>query len=320
MIGDLVGIFSAVILPMLLLAGVGYAVQRTVGLDLATLTRLNFQLVVPAVVLVAIIGSDLRGALPAVGFTVLVMAGSALVTLGSALAVGIPRDRWRALVLSTCFWNTGNFSLPLQDLAWRAQGLSTQAMGVQSFVMVAQNLLHFTIGTALVAGGSSWRARARAMLGFTPLWATAAAVLVVAVRATLDDQQRASAAVWCGPLWDAVLIAAKAFMAVALVTMGAQLATVREGLIDRESLVVAVVRLVAGPALGLAAAWLMGLSGWLAQVLIISTAAPVAINSVLLCVQFNQHPGLVSRCVLITTLVAPVTATLVIWLVRLLPG
>jgi predicted permease len=316
MFADLLSILATVILPMALLAGLGFALQRRGGLDLATLTRLNFHVAVPAVVVTALIDADAGHVLDVIGFTLLAMLGTALATIAAAVASGVQRDRWRTLLLATCFWNTGNFSLPLQELAWRSVGLAGPAVAVQSMVMVVQNVLHFTLGTALIAGTADQRARWRAMLLFPPLWAVIAALAVIAVRAALDQDQRSAAATVLAPAWDAVQLAARAFMAVALVTMGAQLAQVRESVLDRECIVASVVRLILGPPIGLAAAWLLGLDGWLAQVLVLSTAAPSAINSVLLCVQFAQHPGLAARSVLLTTLAAPLTAALTIHAVR----
>ena len=51
----------SVILPIFLLIGVGYVVQKHVGFDLKSLTRLNFWIFVPAFLFVRIFSSTLSG-------------------------------------------------------------------------------------------------------------------------------------------------------------------------------------------------------------------------------------------------------------------
>lgn len=317
MLGSIVQVFYAIVLPILILVGAGYVIQKRHGLEMQTLVRLNFNLVVPAIIFYSVLKSDLSQAGLAVGFTVLVMAGVAAVTLAVARLRGIPRGRWRAMLLSSVFYNSGNFSLPLQEMAWRDAGLSQAALGLQAFVMIGQNLLHFTIGAVLAAGGKgSWRSQARAIAQFPPLWAMAAAVVTVACRHNMTPETQAAAATALRPFWDVIDISRQAFMAIALLTMGAQLATVQPGQRDKAVSSSVVIRMFLSPLVGLGVVWMMGLHGLPAQALLISTAAPAAVNSVLLCVQFNNHPEVVSRSVLYSTLISPVTTTLVIWAVQ----
>jgi predicted permease len=77
-----------------------------------------------------------------------------------------------------------------------------------------------------------------------------------------------------------------------------------------------------GPALGLGLIYLFGLKGALAQMLLIGTATPTAVNCMLMCLQFDNHPDYATKAVFYSTLVSPVTVTVVIFLARsgLLPG
>ena len=50
-------IFYYIVLPILLLAGIGYLIQRRLGLDMPTLTRLNFYYVMPGMTYFAILTS-----------------------------------------------------------------------------------------------------------------------------------------------------------------------------------------------------------------------------------------------------------------------
>jgi len=52
-------IFHHVVLPILLLAGIGWALQRRFGLHMETLRRLNFHFVMPAMIYYSILTSPL---------------------------------------------------------------------------------------------------------------------------------------------------------------------------------------------------------------------------------------------------------------------
>ena len=88
---------------------------------------------------------------------------------------------------------------------------------------------------------------------------------------------RESATVWVKPFWDVIDLSRQAFMAVALLTMGAQLATVKPGERDKAVSSSVAIRMVVSPLVGLGVVWMLGLHGLPAQVLLISTAAPAVI-------------------------------------------
>ena len=55
-------IFYFIVLPMLLLAGIGWLLQRKMGLDMPTLTRLNFYFVTPGLIYTSVVNSRLEAA------------------------------------------------------------------------------------------------------------------------------------------------------------------------------------------------------------------------------------------------------------------
>ena len=145
-----------IVLPLMLLIGLGFVLQRRLGLDLPTLTRLNFYVVVPGMVYTAVVESPLT--LGSVGvvvaFTLAFMALAAVGVVGLAWLRGVPRDRWSPLAMTGIFYNAGNYGLPLQQLAFRPVGQGDAAMGLQVFVMLVQNITSFTLGVVMAASGS----------------------------------------------------------------------------------------------------------------------------------------------------------------------
>ena len=118
------------------------------------------------------------------------------------------------------------------------------------------------------------------------------------------------------PFWQAITYVKNAFLAIALCTLGAQLATVPRGGRRYPVSLSVLLRLAVGPILGFALVWLLGLEGFIAQVLLISTTSPTAVNCMLLCMEFDCHPDYAARAVFYSTLLSPITVTLVIFLAR----
>jgi predicted permease len=75
-------------------------------------------------------------------------------------------------------------------------------------------------------------------------------------------------------------------------------------------------RLLGAPALALLLAWVLGLHGFLARVLVVSAAMPTALNVMLLCLEFDNHPDYAARAVFYSTLISPITVTLVVFLAK----
>jgi predicted permease len=313
-------IFYFVVLPMLLLASLGYLIQRRLGLDAATLSRLNFYFVIPAVVYFSVVTSRLGAGEVAliVLFHVLLMACLAAVTVVAALVSGVERGQQNALVMTSIFYNSGNYGLPLQDLAFRGRGLSAEAMLAQALAMIVQNVACFTVGVVLAAGGCKdrhWKQNLLHIVRLPPLYALAAALLTVQARSWLGDHA-GSVGDALAPFWEVVVYVRNAFIAVAVCTLGAELARVRQDGVNHPIRLSVVLRLLISPVIGLGLIWLLGIKGFLAQVLLISATPPTSVNCMLLCMEFRNHPDFAARTVLYSTLLSPITVTLVIFLAQ----
>jgi len=316
-------IFYFIVLPILLLAGIGYVIQRGLGLDMPTLKRLNFYFVVPGVIYTSLVGSRVTAgdAVTVVLFALAMQAVLGALTYGAAVLRRVPRSQRNALVMTTIYYNSGNFGLPLQELAFGGGAAGAAAVARQVFVMVTQNFTSFTVGIFLAAGGqkrTTWRQNLIHIVKLPPVYALLAAVVTIEVRGALGDAapavERAIA-----PFWQTLTYVRGAFIGVALCTLGAQLGTVRRGQAGGVRYPVSLsvfLRLLIAPAVGLALVWAMGLRGPLAQMLLISSASPTAVNCMLLCLEFDNHPDFAARAVLYSTLLAPVTVTLVVFLAQ----
>ncbi|MGA2266714.1 MAG: AEC family transporter [Phycisphaerae bacterium] len=312
-------IFYTVILPMLLLSGIGFVIRRFLGLDMPTLTRLNFYFVTPGMVYFSVVSAKLTAGEVGliIAASLVTMALVAAVTILVARLEKVPRDQHNAMLMTTVLNNSGNIGLPLQDLAFRGMGLGAAAMSYQVFAMLVQNVSHFTLGVVLAAGKAQrpWKENLLHVAKFPPLYALAVALITVFVRNQLGEHAPAAAKA-LAPFWEVVNQLRLAYVPVALVALGAQLALIPHGADHYPVPTSLILRLVVSPLLMLALIYALNIHGFLAQVLLIGSAAPSSVNSALLCSQFDNHPNYVAKTVFYSTLLSAVTMTLVIFLAQ----
>ena len=319
--GQLGRVFYFIVCPMLLLAGIGYVNQWRLKLDLRTLTKLNFDLVVPVIVYVSVITAKVTAADlgMVVLFALAMLAAMAAVTSLVAHLRKVPADMRHCMLMTTMFHNSGNYGLPLQDLAFRSTGHGAEATSLQAFYMVVQNAANFTLGIFLAASGRKdrhWKDNLLHIVRFPPVYALVLAIATVQVRNWLGPDHAAQAKQVIRPFWDVILYVKDAFVAIALYTLGAQLAEIRRAKSEYPIKTAVFLRLLVGPVLALGLIYLLDLRGLIAQVLLISTTTPTAVNTMLLCLEFDNHPAFAARAVLYSTILSPLTVTLAIFLAQ----
>jgi predicted permease len=94
-----------------------------------------------------------------------------------------------------------------------------------------------------------------------------------------------------------------------------------KGSISRELVmdvgIASILRLLVGPLLAWGVVLLLQLEGMMAAALIVSSAVPTSLSSVLLAVEFDNERDFASQTVLVTTAASIVTVTAVIYLLRI---
>ena len=209
-------VFFHVLLPILVLMGFGWLIDRSGQLDLRTLVKLNIYLFVPAFIFVHVVDSNLSGLAAAriMGFTACIIASMYLLSALVGRWKRYDPGQTRALQLATMFYNSGNYGIPLMALAYPDLGLVLQV-----FIVLTQNISTFTVGLALAASThrSGWRL-ALPMLRQISLWAVTSAVLVRLFHLPVQQVR------W---LWVPLHYISDALVAFALVTLGVQLSQAR---------------------------------------------------------------------------------------------
>lgn len=302
-------IFWNNVLPLMLVIGAGVLLQRLFSLDIRTLSKLLFYLFSPVFLFRLQLEAEISARV--VGRVVLFLlvfqaAQFVLAELVGRLR-GMPKDRKVALRNSTMFYNAANYGIPLNQLVFRNDPYT---LAVQLLIMLSQQFLTNTFGIFSVnAHRAGWRQAVRVIVSLPVIYAIPLALIVRAADVQLPSFMTTS-----------INYVANAFFGVALFTLGAQLGNMPWRFSRREALdvsVASVLRLAAGPALAWLTTLLLGIDGLLAAALIVSSAAPTSLYSMLIAVEFRNEPEFATQTVLVSTLLSMVTVTLVIQLLGL---
>jgi hypothetical protein len=304
----------AVIGPIVVLTGAGYLMGWRVPATAVVLTKILLYLLIPVFVFLNILDSSLEGA--AYGTTILFSALVLLLLWGAAWAVSRMRRHdpsLRGVFANTAIlYNSANFAIPVMTLAFSLDPADkTYAVAVQVVVAACQGLAAYTLGAFLAAAGAGPVGHAVWRVFRLPFIYTLAAALILKGLGLNGDVLRNAPI-----LWEPANYISQAYVPMALMALGAQLASVRLVHARLDLGLAAALRLIAGPLLGLALVKVMGVGGLLAQVLIIGSAGPSAVASAVVAIEFRNRPDFAASAVLLSTLGAAVTVPIVIFLVQ----
>jgi len=288
------------VLPVLCIMAAGYVAQKRLKLDIVTLNRLNLYVFVPGLLLACLMNPALELRTSSVIAALCAIQQAALLGLGWVLCrvLRVDRQSTATASLAAMSGNCGNFGIPLIELAFGPAGVALQAV-----VIAVSNLGCYTLGVAAVSYGKQKAGGVAASLLRLP------SLYVVALALALRYYQR----VLPGPLEVAVDYVYRGLVPVALVTLGAQLASTRGRGQPVPLTVATVLRLVVAPLMMLGLVRLAGVTGLAAQVLVVGAAVPAAVNTVVVAVEFDNQPSLAAHIVLVTTLLAAATVSVALY-------
>jgi len=299
---QLVQIFVNILTPVFALVLVGYYAGPRLQMDARTISRLAYFILAPAFLFDVFSRADIEAALAArmALHGVLVSLCLALIALGIARLLRCSGPLTAAFVLAATFGNVGNFGFPIIQFKY-GDGALVDA----SVYFVTMSVSGFAIGVAAATWQRGGQAGAALAVFKTP------AILAV-IPAFLINGAELALPVF---IERAVGLLAAALIPVMLVTLGVQLADIRQLSIDRNVLIASGIRLLAGPLLAAAWAVPLALRGVPRGVGILQSAMPAAVFAVLIALEHDLLPEFVTTAVLLSTLASAVTLTVVLALV-----
>jgi len=282
----------ATVLPVFGIIGLGYLYGRYKTLPARELTDLLLWILIPCLVIGSIGSKPLSLAeLGQIGAAaVLVVGACGLVSL----AVFAKSRLRRAALLPTMFMNSANMAFPLALLAFGDQGLSRQLV-----FYIAINLTHVTLGIWIARGKGGLAEVFRLPLIYAAVLAislAASGVVIPAVVARPLD------------------LVGKATIPLMLLLLGVRLRTVRLGHLG-PALLASLVRLGVGFGAGVAAVWLLGLTGPARSAVLLGAVMPAAVLNFVLSEKYNREPEFVASSVVLSTLLSFGTTPLALWFI-----
>jgi predicted permease len=339
--------------PILILMGAGALLRWRFQIDLGTLSKINIYLLAPAFVFDKVANSSLSweemGGV--VTISVMQVATLGLFIWGIGWALRVKRQTLAAVAMAVMFYNSGNYGLPLAELAYpqkdggRVVGLSGGGVGhepshtqplhhattpprptkdggaVQAFVMLTQNVLGYTLGL-IIAGFAHHEPVSPLRNLWRVLRLPVLPMLCIALGARWWLQSDPSHTLPLAITKPASYLSA-ALVPIALATLGAQLASNPRWPRWKPVSLVLVLRLLLGPVQMAALLYGFHLLGWNAvdlwpwpaELLILTAAVPTAVTTMLLTLELEGDTDLAADCVFWTTVSSCVTIP--IWLVLL---
>jgi predicted permease len=298
----LLSVFADDVLPIFIVAGVGFLLARLLHADVRSLSRVTFNALSPCLIFNLLVtsrlGVDAFARMALLAATVVL--GIGVVARLVTLPLRLDRALTSAFLIVVMFSNSGNYGLPVVLFAF-----GPDALAQASVYFVANAVLTYTLGVFLAsAGRRSVKEALRGVLKVPAIYGVVAAAVVVATGARLPLAVQRPVEL----LGDAALGAM-------ILVLGMQLA--RGAWPERPALVLLAVTLslVVTPVLAFGASAALGLAGPARQAAIVQSGMPSAVLTTILALEFDVLPSFVTACVLLGTLASTFTVTCLIVLV-----
>lgn len=316
-------IFTDVVLPVLVMVGLGAALQKAKPLDITTLSKVTIWLLVPSFLFVRVYESNL---------TWQQIGGVSVALLGPMIVVGliayavlkklqVPTAALSAIIMSAVVVNAGNFGIPVAQLTYETPPGSTSppllsfpgmmpidGIAVQALCVLISNLTLWCFGyiAMSIAQGKSI---ATGILGYFKLPMIYATVLAFVLR----DAGAVLPKVISFPLH----MLTEATVPIMLITLGAQLVRSARWPSWKIVVPVAAVKLVVMPVITFGLVLGLGMWPWPGAQLVISAAGPAAVNVLFITLELEGDSQLAADCVFWSTVFCAGTVTVAIAVVSL---
>ena len=293
---NLFQLFSANLLPILITAGLGFLVNKTLKLDPKTVSRITFYLFSPALVFQILSASTLNSHDV---FLIIGFAFASNLTVGAigfllSKLFGYDKKVTIAIVLTTFITNAGNFGLSLTKFAF-----GDAALAYASIYFVSSSIMVYTLGAAIASmGKASFKDSLINLLKLPTLYAVILAIIFNIFQLTVPTALNRSVELLGGAAIPSMLL-----------LLGMQLgqANLREH--TGPLATATAVRMVVGPIVALAFSVPFNLQGPAFQAGVMESSMPTAVMTTILATEFEVVPALVSTIVTATTILSPLTLT-----------
>ena len=292
-------IFTSDILPIFILAGVGFVLARRFGASVKTLSTVAFNALSPCLVFNQLVTAQISGSqsLKVAAFCVLLTLGIGIAARLTSMPLKLDRTTLSSFLLVAMFSNSGNYALPVVLFAF-----GKEALAFASVYFVTSAILIYTAGILVAASGKgSVRTALTRLFKVPAVYAVAAAVIVLATGTTVPTAVMRP----IGLLSDAAI-------PIMLLVLGMQLERATMPKHPKAVAAAVALSLIVAPLLAFGLTAVLGLTGAARQAAIIEASMPAAVITTVLALEFDLDAGFSTSVVFFTTLLSPITLVVLI--------
>ncbi|MBR8831974.1 MAG: hypothetical protein N5P05_001716 [Chroococcopsis gigantea SAG 12.99] len=281
----MIAILSA-LLPVAVIIFIGWVAGRKLSVEVHSLSQITVYVLAPALVTDGLYNTTLE-----VHNSLSILGGFALVSILMygltkilSVCLSIPDSVEKSLIACALLPNNGNMGLPVASFALGAAGLERAII-----YMIGSSILLFGITPALLRG-KGFISGLRLILGLPllPAMLSGIGLRVFSIHLPFSIDK-------------GINILGQASIPLALIILGMQLAHTTLSM-GKYELLGTILKLAIAPIVAYGVGLVLGLSGLDLKILILQSAMPTAINSVVLVTEFGGDVGVISRSVVVTTL------------------
>jgi predicted permease len=298
----LLNVFINNILPILLLGSAGFTLGKAVKLDSRPLARVIFNILSPVLIFDLLTSSKLAIAsiIRMMGFSALVMVTVTVISFLIGKLLHLQRTVLIAVVITSFFANNGNYGLPLISFAF-----GQEALAYASVYFVTNCLLLYTLGVLIASLGQlHWKEALKGLLKVPAIYAILIAIIFLQTGWSLP-----------APIQKTVDLTAGGAVPTMIILLGLELQKVEWSRNLPAMSIPVICRLLLGPIIGLVAVGLFGLTGSSRQAGVTQAGMPSAVLTTVLAAEYQLEPSLVTAIVFISTILSPLTLTLLLYFV-----
>lgn len=292
----MLGALMGVILPVFLIAAVGFGLARRFTIDPLSINKVQLYALTPALAYMSIMQAEVSladaGRLGAGYLLVTAAAG----VVAQAARRGLPIRTDVGFVPAVMIGNNGNFGLPIALLALGQPGLD-QAIVILVFAIVVT----WTVGPALFGAQTTVRGVLGNIARLPVIWTMLLALVFRGIG--FEPPAGVSAA---------VQMVGDASIPMLLLALGIQLGYAKRIRPSGAVLVAVILKLIAVPLLAWGIGWLVGLRGLGLQSLVLALAMPTAVNVLLFGLEYDRDVEALANIVALSTLASLATITVLL--------
>ena len=301
-------IFFQIVAPILIMLLIGAILQRKFQFNLKALSHLITFCFMPAAVFVNIYETKISVAvLGDIVLFIILFIGSQMV-LSHYLAKLLKLERQETAVFknSIVLINSGNYGIPVAQMIFVSNPIG---VAIQVILVIFQNMTTYTYGLYnLISSTKSGLAIIKDFFKMPIVYALCIGGLLNAFNIALPQT-----------ISIPIEYIAGGFVAVALITLGAQLSQIQMRTMFNKTIYISCfTRLILGPAIALIIIYALGITGVIAQSLFIASSFPTSRNSSSLALEYDIDSDTAAQTVLFSTIISCITVTFVIYISTLL--